>query len=97
MLKKARRDMSKLTPKVITDKNGHRKTVYVTLGLPVKPAGGGKVEKEPWDSSDDKAKELTLLMFGTPDGVREMVKPIRTASTPKRLNLLITSPPSADK
>jgi hypothetical protein len=74
MLKKAQRDMSKLTPKVITDKNGHRKTVYVTLGLPVEPAGGGKVKKEPWDSSDDKAKELTLSMFGTPDEVREMAK-----------------------
>jgi hypothetical protein len=32
---KAYRDMSKLIPKLIIDKNGHRKTVYVKLGLPV--------------------------------------------------------------
>jgi hypothetical protein len=33
--------------------------------------------KEHWDSSDEKAKELTISMFGTPDEVREMAKPIR--------------------
>jgi hypothetical protein len=35
--------------------------------------------KEKWDSSDEKAKELTIEMFGTPEEVREMAKPIRTA------------------
>jgi hypothetical protein len=35
--------------------------------------------KEPWDSSDEKAKELKLSDFGTPDEVREMAKMPRTA------------------
>ena len=43
-LEKAR-DISKLAPKVIIDKNGHRKTVYVRLGVLVKK--DGKVRKEP--------------------------------------------------
>jgi hypothetical protein len=37
-------------------------------------------EKEPWDSSDEKAKELKISDFGTPEEVREMAKPIRTAN-----------------
>jgi ABC-type ATPase with predicted acetyltransferase domain len=36
---------------------------------------------EPWDSSDRKANELILSMFGTADEVAEMAKPIRMAST----------------
>jgi len=35
--------------------------------------------KEKWDSSDEKARELTAAMFGTPEEVREMAKPVRTA------------------
>jgi hypothetical protein len=35
--------------------------------------------KEKWDSSRAKANELTMSMFGTPDEVREMAKPIRVA------------------
>ncbi|MDR1931457.1 MAG: hypothetical protein LBQ57_01415 [Spirochaetales bacterium] len=35
--------------------------------------------KEPWDSSNKKAKELKISDFGTPEEVREMAKPIRTA------------------
>jgi hypothetical protein len=35
--------------------------------------------KEKWDSSDEKAKELTVSMFGTPEEVREMAKPVRVA------------------
>ena len=31
-------------------------------------------EKEHCDSSGEKAKELTLSMFGTPDAVREMAR-----------------------
>jgi hypothetical protein len=41
------------------------------------------VEKEHWDSSDDKAKTLKIENFGTPDEVREMAKMIRTAKTKK--------------
>jgi hypothetical protein len=38
------------------------------------------VEKqEHWGSSDEKAKELTLSMFGPPEEVREMAKPVRMA------------------
>jgi hypothetical protein len=87
MLKKAQRDMSKLMPKVITDKNGHRKTVYVTLGLPVKPAGGGKVENM---DSTDKAKTLKLADFGTPEEVREMAQPIEQARTRDEARLILT-------
>jgi hypothetical protein len=35
--------------------------------------------KEPWDSSNRKAAELKISDFGTPEEVREMAKPIRTA------------------
>jgi len=38
------------------------------------------VKKEPWDSSSEKAKTLKIDDFGTPDEVRKMAKPIRTAS-----------------
>jgi hypothetical protein len=46
LLEKSMRDCSKLIPKMIIDKNGHARKVYVKLGLPVKPAEGGKVEKQ---------------------------------------------------
>jgi hypothetical protein len=35
-IEKAHKDFSKLTPKVIIDKNGHTKTIYVRMGLPIK-------------------------------------------------------------
>jgi len=41
------------------------------------------VEKEPWDSSSEKAKTLKIEDFGTPDEVREMAKLIRSASNRK--------------
>jgi len=34
-------------------------------------------QKEPWDSSSEKAKTLKIEDFGTPEEVREMAKPIR--------------------
>jgi hypothetical protein len=34
-------------------------------------------EKEPWDSSDEKAKELTADMFGGWEALNEIAKPIR--------------------
>jgi hypothetical protein len=37
------------------------------------------VEKKPYDSSTDKAKLLKIEDFGTPDEVKEMAKPIRSA------------------
>jgi hypothetical protein len=37
--------------------------------------------KEPWGSSDAKAKELTIADFGTPDEVSEMAQMPRTAKT----------------
>jgi hypothetical protein len=39
------------------------------------------VAKEPWDSSSEKAKTLTIKDFGTLDEVREMAKPVRNAAT----------------
>ena len=37
------------------------------------------MRKEPWDSSSEKAKELKISDFGTPEEVKEMAKPIRMA------------------
>ena len=71
--------MSKPAPKVIIDKNGHRKTVYVRLGVSVKK--DGKVRKEPWDSSTERAKNLTIRDFGLPEEARKMAKPVRMAHT----------------
>ena len=65
---KARRDLSKLVKKVIIDKNGHHKTVYVKLGLPVKKDSRLAAEKD----STKQAHELTLDMFGTLEEVKEM-------------------------
>ncbi|GHV38100.1 hypothetical protein AGMMS49546_07800 [Spirochaetia bacterium] len=42
------------------------------------------MKKEPYDSSTEKAKELKMEDFGTPDEVREIAKSIRTASTRQR-------------
>jgi hypothetical protein len=36
-------------------------------------------QKEHWDSSNRKAEKLKISDFGTPEEVREMAKPIRTA------------------
>ncbi|GHU52692.1 hypothetical protein FACS189496_3210 [Bacilli bacterium] len=38
-------------------------------------------EKEPWDSSTEKAKTLKMEDFGSPEEVREMAKMPRTAKT----------------
>lgn len=46
-LEKAIRDRSKLVPKVITDKNGHRKTVYVR--------GGAAPAAQPKDAGSNSA------------------------------------------
>ena len=35
--------------------------------------------KEPWDSSDEKAKELKTADFGTPEEVSQMARPVRKA------------------
>ena len=37
------------------------------------------MKREPWDSSTDKAKTLTLADFGAVDEVRKMAEPIRQA------------------
>jgi hypothetical protein len=37
------------------------------------------VEKKPYDSSTNKAKQLKIENFGIPDKVREMAKPFRSA------------------
>jgi hypothetical protein len=59
------KDYSKLTPKVITDKNGHKQTVYVRLGLPVKkPVEGGKVENK--TLTDDEKREVRNFILGSP-------------------------------
>jgi len=55
----------------------HEKTVNVKIDKLGKK--DGKVRKEPWDSSTEKAKTLKIEDFGTPEEVREMAKPVRTA------------------
>ena len=54
------------------------------------------MKKEAWDSSDQKANELTLSMFGTPEDVREKAKMPKRASNYSEakdiLNSLINKP-----
>jgi NTP pyrophosphatase (non-canonical NTP hydrolase) len=42
-------------------------------------SGKRRMKVEKWDCSNEKAKELTITMFGAPEEVYEMAKPIRTA------------------
>lgn len=60
LLEKAIRDRSKLVPKVITDKNGHRRTVYIKAGSAV-PAQPKATPKEAPKAEEKKSskKELT--------------------------------------
>jgi hypothetical protein len=52
--------------------------------------------KEPWDSSNEKSKELKIADFGTPEEVREMAQMPRTAKTfdevRKILNEIVDKP-----
>jgi len=41
------------------------------------------MKKEPWDSSTEKAKNLKISDFGTPEEIQEIAKPIRSASNRK--------------
>jgi hypothetical protein len=62
---KARRDISKLVPRLVIDKNGHRRTVYVRLGLPVKkPVESGKVENKTLNT--DEKTEVKKFILGNP-------------------------------
>jgi hypothetical protein len=45
--------------------------------------------KEPWDSSSQKAKELRISDFGTPEEVREIAKPIRIAQTRNEATIIL--------
>ena len=38
------------------------------------------MQKESWDSSSEKAKELKISDFGTPEEVRVMAKPVRVVA-----------------
>lgn len=67
-MEKAMRDRSKLTPKVIIDKNGHSRKVYVRLVMEVDKKGNMKR----WDVSDDLARTLQAADFGRPDLVMVM-------------------------
>jgi hypothetical protein len=76
-IEKAMQDRSKLTPKKITDKNGHRRTVYVRMTLNVDK--DGNLAKESWDNSTERAKSLKVEDFGAPEIVEETAKPVRFA------------------
>ena len=60
-----------------------------------------KVTKEPWNTSAEKAKTLTIADFGPTDMVLETAKPIRTAhsrqETIKALENIITDNGSVDR
>jgi len=49
----------------------------------------GDVEKEPWDSSSEKAKTLKIDDFGTPEEVRVMAEMPRTATTKKEATAIL--------
>jgi hypothetical protein len=59
--------------------NGHQKAGYGRL---VKDKDGN-LKREPWDSSTEKAKTLTLADFGNIDEVRKGAKPVRSAASRK--------------
>jgi hypothetical protein len=50
----------------------------------------GNLPKEPWSSSTEKAKNLNLAMFGSPEEVRQMSEPIRTAHTFSEVRKILT-------
>ncbi|GHT69566.1 hypothetical protein FACS1894110_19270 [Spirochaetia bacterium] len=54
------------------EKNRRQRTVYVKITLAADK--DGNLAKEPWDSSTEKAKALTIEDFGTLDEVKEMAK-----------------------
>ena len=63
----------------ITGNNGRWEKAYVKISLD-KDRG---LEKEPWDSSSEKAKNLKLEDFGAPDEIREKVQMPRIAKNRK--------------
>jgi hypothetical protein len=76
-LGKSVRDRSKLIPKIIIDKNGHARKVYVRMGLSAKKTTeGGTTENM---DSTERAKTLKIEDFGTLEEVREMAKTSREA------------------
>lgn len=62
LLEKAKKNISELTPKVITDKNGRRRTVYVKIGSESKEKKQKKVEES------SKIKEATDHIIEEEDG-----------------------------
>jgi len=63
-LEKAHRDISKLTRKVILNKDGHRQTVYVKLGLPIKgkEMSGKAVKKEQTKKTQKNKPNLKAIL-----------------------------------
>ena len=49
------------------------------------------MKKEPWDSSAEKAKNLKISDFGTPDEVRETAKMPLTATSFSEARNILTS------
>ena len=65
--------------------NGHLKSVCVRLFQNM----GGNLKKEPWDSSTEKAKSLSLEDFGAFDEVGEMAKPRRVAGNRQEAAIIL--------
>jgi DNA topoisomerase-1 len=78
ILEKARKDVSKLTKKVITDKRGKRKTVYVKTGedRPVRPAKKGK-------QSEKKIKKEREPQWYDEAHAKHKISPLPVGVNPK--------------
>jgi hypothetical protein len=91
-IEKSHKDFSKLTPKVIIDKNGHKKTVYVRLGLSIQgkmPMGRGENRTEKNDQVQ-YAGEFVLTRGGSKDFGEissELAQKIRRQSGKIRLRI----------
>jgi hypothetical protein len=83
-VEKSHRDLSKLARKVIIDKNGHKKTVYVRPGLPVKKES--MAGKESW-----------YLHQLTHDELKVFVKESRTGKTNDKAFIGAVTPAAAQR
>jgi hypothetical protein len=48
-----------------------------------------KQQKQHWDTSNEKAKELNISNFGSPDEVRKQAKPLRTANDRRQAEAIL--------
>jgi len=61
---KAAKDISKLQKKIITDKNGHRRIVYIKSGLEIETPIGGEIIPEINGLEIEKYSDKSILIKG---------------------------------